>query len=460
MDTVAAETSLNAAQGEEQDHYAEHLADVNKDIDVVATEDIVNKNGVLIAKKGACIDHAAAKRLVQHKLSRPLEQQVQLSDSIDTSGMYASWLQMMRKYPDLAHMHTELGFEQDYQSVLTSLDSHPLIAQKLTILARQMPQWFDKALFCAWLAALVVREMGLDEATMRAAMMASLSHDVGFLHIDPQIVAKRDALTPEEWRSIQAHVIIGQLFLTDIPGMDERVPNAVLEHHERCDGTGYPFGKTGSDLALLGKILGLADSLQAIRINQFAARGCTLRDAMPYLQMNDFTYSMEVYRAAGNLLKKSGLRPAAINPYDGIRVWAQRLSSQCALLREVNETLVLLQQILLENTVGEKRDGAVLMAVINNVIVKIASAGLAGDNILQWLDSCSDDDENVLADLNEADLIVNELIWHVNHVHRTAEGYFDKEGDAGGIPSQARNDMVKKVAAHIGRLRDLEQSKQ
>lgn len=456
MDKTAAETTENAAQGEQQDHYAEHLADVNKEVDVVATEDIVNKNGVLIAPKGARIDHSTAKRLVQHKLSRPLEQQVHLSDNIDTSSMYSTWLQVLRKYPDLAHMHTELGFEQAYQTALTTLDIHPLVTQKLTILARQMPEWFEKALFCAWLAALVVREMGLDEATLKAAMMASLSHDVGFLHIDPQILAKRGPLSPEEWRSIQAHVIIGQLFLADLPDMDERVPSAVLEHHERCDGTGYPFGKVGSGLGLLGKILGLADSLQAIRINQFAAKGRTLRDAMPYLQLNDFTYSIEVYRAAGNMIRKSGLRTAAINPYNSVQVWAQRLGTQCAVLQEVNETLVLLQQTLLENMVGGRRPGAALLAVINNVIVKIASAGLAGDSILEWLNSCKDGEEDILPDLNETDLIVNELIWHVNHVHRTAEGYFDKEADTDHIPPQARNGLVKKITDQIARLRDLE----
>src|SRR3569832_2442061 len=60
---------------EATDHYAEHLAEVNKETDVVATEDIYNKSGVLVARRNARIDHGAAKRLVQHKLLRPIEEQ-------------------------------------------------------------------------------------------------------------------------------------------------------------------------------------------------------------------------------------------------------------------------------------------------------------------------------------------------------------------------------------------------
>jgi HD-GYP domain-containing protein (c-di-GMP phosphodiesterase class II) len=441
----------------EQDHYAEHLAEVNKDVDVVATEDIVNQHGVLIARKGSRIDHSAAKRLIQHKLSRPLEQQVQLSENVDTSAMYASWLQLMRKFPDLAQMHVALGFEQTYQEVLTTLKIHPLLSQKLSVLVRQMPEWYEKALFCAWLAALVVREMGLDDSTLRSAIVAGLSHDIGFLHLDPQTLAKRGKLTPEEWRAIQAHVVIGQLFLADLPDMDERIPSAVLEHHERYDGTGYPFGKTSHSLQLLGKVVGLADSLQAIRINQFAATGRTLRDAMPYLQMNDFTNSLDVYRAASALLKKSGLQPARINPHGTIRAWAQRLGERCTALQEIREPLMAFEQLLLEKMAGEKQYGATLIAVLNNVLVKIASAGLGGTYVLDWLSSCGDDDENALSDLNETDLMVNELIWHVNHVQRTAEGYFEKECVSVGTAHKDMDELIQKIVARVTQLRNAEQ---
>lgn len=444
--------SVTSAPAEMQDHYAAHLADVNKELDVVATEDIVNQKGVLIARRGTRIDHATSKRLIQHKLSRPLEQQVQLSDSIDTQRIYDHWRQLLAKYPDLAQMHNQLGFEREYQTLLLSLDLHPLIIQKLTIMPRQMPEWFEKALFCSWLSALVVKELGMDAASLRAVMTASLTHDLGFLHIDPQVLAKSGLLSPEEWRTIQAHVIIGQMFLAELPNMDGRVPMAVLEHHERCDGTGYPAAKTGN-LELLGKIIGLADSLQTIRINQAPSSGRTLRDVMPYLQMNDFAHSVEVYRAMSALLKKSGLEPCRVNPFKTITAWTQRLHKRCTVLAQARLTLAALQQCLLESAAGKHRYGGVLLAVLNNVMVKMVSAGIEGDQLLGWLQSCRDGDQGALPDLNEIELITNELVWHVNHVHRTASSYCQQCGDSS--PQQQLDKIMTQLTGHIARLREL-----
>src|SRR3569623_1739779 len=94
---------------EATDHYAEHLAEVNKETDVVATEDIYNKHGVLVARRGARIDHGAAKRLAQHKLLRPIEEQVELKDSLDNRFLYESVGQLLKKYPDLGTVQAPIA---------------------------------------------------------------------------------------------------------------------------------------------------------------------------------------------------------------------------------------------------------------------------------------------------------------------------------------------------------------
>src|SRR3569832_2512195 len=94
---------------EATDHYAEHLAEVNKEPDVVATEDIYNKSGVLVARRGARIDHGAAKRLVQHKLLRPIEEQVELKDRLDNRFLYHSVGLLLMKYPVRGSVHAALA---------------------------------------------------------------------------------------------------------------------------------------------------------------------------------------------------------------------------------------------------------------------------------------------------------------------------------------------------------------
>ena len=71
----------------QQNHYAENLAEVNKSTDVIATQDIYNENGLLVAAKGTNINHEVSDLIVQQKLVQPLEEQVQLEKALNSNGM-------------------------------------------------------------------------------------------------------------------------------------------------------------------------------------------------------------------------------------------------------------------------------------------------------------------------------------------------------------------------------------
>ncbi len=429
MKTPDIDTLLKTTK-EAPDHYAEHLAEVNKETDVVATEDIYNSKGVLVARRGARIDHSTAQRMVQHKLFKPLDHQVQINDSHEKEGLVEAMLALVQRYPDLAQTHTALKFDADCRALWEALALHPFILQKLTVLQRRLPQHYENALFCAWLSGLVTREMGVGVPTACSALIASLTHDIGFLHIPPAVLDKKGALTPEEWRAIQSHVIVGHMFLESVPGLNPRIAKAVLEHHERCDGTGYPLGHSDAELEPLGKVVGMVDSVQAIRFNRFQSAGRTLRDLVPYLQMNDTTHSPDVYRAMLAIVKRSGLQPAVVNTHGSVRAMAQYLHARAVILIKIRDLLTLFQSTLEERTREQKNPSAVcatLKAVVNNLLVKMNSAGLGWDDVLSWLASCSDADPSILHELNELELVQGELFWHVNNMQRTASAYFARE---------------------------------
>lgn len=438
--------ALTSAVEEATDHYAEHLAEVDKTIDVVATEDIYNKKGVLVARRGARIDHSAAKRLVQHKLTLPLEEQVELKDSIDTHFLYDSLKKLLEKYPDLAQVHAALAFEQDMRDLLLSAPLHKLIAQKLTVLNHQLPEVFEKALFCAWLSALVLRQLRADRSTLSVGVMAGLAHDLGLLHLPPEVVRKRGAWSSEEWRSMQSHVIVGQIFLESVPGLDQRVARAVFEHHERCDGTGYPVGKVDQDLELVSKVLGMADALQAIRVNHFAEHNRTLGDVVPYLQMNDTTHSSEVYRAMWTIIRRSELPVKLINIHGSNRTMANHLKDRIEAVHTVYERLLPMSNLLTGLMPAKKISSLsnVLLACINNVLIKGASAGLADGEVLRWLELCADD-EQALETLSEMELVIAELLWHIHNVRRTAGIYFNRECTADDERSASLGRLIDEV---------------
>jgi HD-GYP domain-containing protein (c-di-GMP phosphodiesterase class II) len=81
--------------------------------------------------------------------------------------------------------------------------------------------------------------------------------------VDENVLRKNGRLTPEERQIIQRHPSVGAGILRGIKQMRDIVPG-VLQHHERVDGKGYPDGLVGDQISLMAKILGLADSFDAM----------------------------------------------------------------------------------------------------------------------------------------------------------------------------------------------------
>jgi hypothetical protein len=98
----------------------------------------------------------------------------------------------------------------------------------------------------------------------RLLALAGLLHDVGELYIDPQYLRPGTPLEPREWRHVASHPVIGERVLRGMPGAGREVARAVLHHHERLDGFGYPKGAQGTDLPMTGQILAAAEWLMAL----------------------------------------------------------------------------------------------------------------------------------------------------------------------------------------------------
>ncbi len=129
------------------------------------------------------------------------------------------------------------------------------------------------ALISRWLAERVAERMPLEEEQIHKIYLAGLLHDIGKIGIDEVVLRKNGKLTPEERACIRRHPSIGASILRGIKQMRDIVPG-VLCHHERVDGQGYPEGLKGDEIPLTGKIVGLADSFDAMTSKR------TYRDAM------------------------------------------------------------------------------------------------------------------------------------------------------------------------------------
>jgi HD-GYP domain-containing protein (c-di-GMP phosphodiesterase class II) len=124
-----------------------------------------------------------------------------------------------------------------------------------------------------WIAERLSRRESLDEEQIHKVYLAGLLHDIGKIGIEETVLRKNGRLTEQEFDRIKKHPSIGAGILREIQQMREIVPG-VLCHHERVDGKGYPNGLAGDEIPLTGKIVGLADSFDAMTSKR------TYRDAM------------------------------------------------------------------------------------------------------------------------------------------------------------------------------------
>ncbi len=127
------------------------------------------------------------------------------------------------------------------------------------------------------------KEMGLKRDEQEALRAASLLHDIGKLAVPEHIISKPGRLTPEEFEKMKIHPVVGAEILERVQFPYPVVP-IVRAHHEKWDGTGYPYGLVGEDIPVGARILAMVDCLDALATDRQYRRALPLDEAMKIVQ--------------------------------------------------------------------------------------------------------------------------------------------------------------------------------
>jgi len=175
-------------------------------------------------------------------------------------------IHLLRMYSEIVAY--ALAKQQDEQRIHESLEQvkrtfHQTIEAFSSIVEISDPYTAGHQHRVAELAVAIGKHLRLEKDQLEALYMASLLHDLGKFYIPNQILNKPGRLSEIEFNLIKTHPTLGYEVLTKID-FPWPIADMVLQHHERVDGSGYPYGLEKDEIMLESKILCVADVVESI----------------------------------------------------------------------------------------------------------------------------------------------------------------------------------------------------
>ncbi len=190
-------------------------------------------------------------------------------------------------------------------ALLEAIESNNAIAIDMNALKAADEYTFKHSVDVATIAMIVGKKQGFSKEDLREIGMAGLLHDIGKTKIPAEILNKPDRLDEEEFALIRQHPVLGYQLIKDRKDFSDTISVSVLQHHEKIDGSGYPFGIKGDTISPYAKILSVSDIYDALVTDRPYKKAFSQRDAVEMIMsmtselditaMKSFLESMILY---------------------------------------------------------------------------------------------------------------------------------------------------------------------
>lgn len=253
---------------------------------MVIAEDVFSHTGQLLAPAQTTLDEAYIRKLKLYNIATVAV--VDRNNEIPKiDGIEPTYCERIRQSPDFQAFKTEyVDNIEEFHGTINDIVKHnapvnteSLLVQTGSLLDSSTSSFhlfdmlhnmreFDDATYAHCVnVALIANVMGkwlkMSDDDINALTLSGLLHDIGKLTTPEQILTKPEKLTDDEYDIIKDHVKAGYKYLKD-QDIDPRIKEACLFHHERYDGTGYPFGFSGNKIPKFARIIAIADVYDAM----------------------------------------------------------------------------------------------------------------------------------------------------------------------------------------------------
>lgn len=241
---------------------------------MIIAEDIYNKYGAILLHKNSILDSYTIEKLESLRVDyfKVFEEYAPVETvAPDLTAIYeenvSDFKEIIRDIGNGKTLDTikVQNIVNDLQETFTSVKD---IIDSLNAVREIDDYTYTHSVNVSLLSSLISRWLNLDETQCKLISYCGLLHDIGKSKIPAEILSKPGPLTPTEFEEIKKHPIMGYKILEKNIALNKNIAIGVLMHHEREDGSGYPFNLKSSQIHLYAKIVAIADIFDAMTSNR------------------------------------------------------------------------------------------------------------------------------------------------------------------------------------------------
>ncbi|MCG8023660.1 MAG: HD domain-containing protein [Candidatus Thiodiazotropha endolucinida] len=255
------------------DPYIKLVTELGDMRQVLAIQDIHSHQGSTLIKRGESVDSTKYDRLAGHQLLRPLDYSLAVEDRVSAEKLMLDGKRLLHDEPVLEQAIDRRFIQRDLLTPLGTVPLEPQLAFKLTVCRERCADRYYHKMRVALIALYVASRLRWPADDRQELATAALFLDLGEMHLEPTIFTSRQPLSMAQHQQIYSHPTIAYQFLKLFPSYHPRISEAVHQHHERLDGSGYPNALSGNDVTPAARVLGAAELFTAIRLERKNSSG-------------------------------------------------------------------------------------------------------------------------------------------------------------------------------------------